>query len=210
MPSSTRAPIAVVLEIGKRVTYASALDWPGWCRGARSQHDALSSLEVYGERYREVARRAGQAFPQSFNFEIAESVTGNSTTDFGVPGVHAVREVDPLEAAVGGRLAHLLEAAWELIEETGERAPAELRKGPRGGGRDTAKILAHVRDAEEEYSRRAGIREKDWRARRGMLAAALRKGGSSAGPWPLAYTARRTGYHVLDHLWEIEDRSQPA
>jgi len=25
--------------------------------------------------------------------------------------------------------------------------------------------------------------------------------------WPLRYAARRIGWHILDHLWEIEDKS---
>ena len=49
--------------------------------------------------------------------------------------------------------------AFSLQRSTGPAAPAQLRKGPRGGGRDTDKIVAHVAGA--------------------------------------------------DHLWEIEDKSEP-
>jgi hypothetical protein len=28
-----------------------------------------------------------------------------------------------------------------------------------------------------------------------------------AGLWPPAYAVRRSAWHALDHLWEIEDRS---
>ena len=28
--------------------------------------------------------------------------------------------------------------------------------------------------------------------------------------WPPRYAARRIAWHVLDHAWEIEDRSEPA
>ena len=27
--------------------------------------------------------------------------------------------------------------------------------------------------------------------------------------WPTRYAARRIAWHVLDHAWEIEDRSAP-
>jgi hypothetical protein len=27
--------------------------------------------------------------------------------------------------------------------------------------------------------------------------------------WPVRYAVRRAAWHVLDHLWEIEDRSGP-
>ena len=29
------------------------------------------------------------------------------------------------------------------------------------------------------------------------------------GTWPLRYAARRFAWHVLDHAWEIEDRTDP-
>ena len=28
--------------------------------------------------------------------------------------------------------------------------------------------------------------------------------------WPPRYAARRIAWHVLDHAWEMEDRSEPA
>jgi hypothetical protein len=28
--------------------------------------------------------------------------------------------------------------------------------------------------------------------------------------WPQRYAARRFAWHVLDHVWEMEDRSEPA
>jgi hypothetical protein len=28
--------------------------------------------------------------------------------------------------------------------------------------------------------------------------------------WPPRYAARRIAWHVLDHAWEIEDRSEPG
>ena len=28
-------------------------------------------------------------------------------------------------------------------------------------------------------------------------------------PWSVRYTVRRSAWHVLDHAWEIEDRSAP-
>ena len=28
--------------------------------------------------------------------------------------------------------------------------------------------------------------------------------------WPLRYAARRIAWHVLDHTWEMEDRSEPG
>jgi hypothetical protein len=48
---------------------------------------------------------------------------------------------------------------------------------------------------------------------RGRIAAALRDPQSVPTPpngWPHRYAARRMAWHVLDHLWEIEDKSAPA
>ena len=105
----------------------------------------------------------------------------------------------------------LLQAAWDHLDEVVERAPAELRKGPRGGGRDRDAIASHVVEAEVAYARKLGVREEDPATRRSLLLERLSlpssPQGDSATGWPLAYGARRIIWHVLDHAWEIEDRS---
>ena len=100
--------------------------------------------------------------------------------------------------------------------------PAELRKGPRGGGRDRDDMVDHVLGAEASYARKLGVRRRqpardDARgiaALRTDIAAALRapSDGSPLAPkgWPPRYAARRIAWHVLDHAWEMEDRSGPA
>jgi hypothetical protein len=48
---------------------------------------------------------------------------------------------------------------------------------------------------------------------RGLIAASLQDPTGRITPpngWPPRYAARRFGWHVLDHLWEIEDKSEPA
>jgi hypothetical protein len=48
---------------------------------------------------------------------------------------------------------------------------------------------------------------------RARIAAGLRAPDSLAVPpkgWPPRCGARRLAWHVLDHLWEIEDKSEPA
>jgi hypothetical protein len=42
----------VYLEVGKKRTFACAVEWPGWARGGRSEAEALEQLLVYGDRYR--------------------------------------------------------------------------------------------------------------------------------------------------------------
>jgi hypothetical protein len=136
-----------------------------------------------------------------------------------VPGAVAAADSRPLTAAEAGRQAALVEAAWAVFAEVAAGAPAELRKGPRGGGRDRDKIVAHVVEAEASYARKLGIKMKlpaggglDAAAElRAAVLAVLRQAsdGSPVVPrgWPPRYAARRFAWHVLDHAWEIEDRS---
>jgi hypothetical protein len=69
--------------------------------------------------------------------------------------------------------------------------------------------VEHVREAERGYARSLGLRlpaGTPWQEQREALAARLRT-GASGGSWPARYAFRRIGWHVLDHAWEIEDKS---
>jgi lambda repressor-like predicted transcriptional regulator len=104
----------------------------------------------------------------------------------------------------------LLKKCWDYFDRVVAGAPAELRKGPRGGGRDRDKIVDHVQEAERGgYAPRFGIRvppRTPWSEQRQAIVAAL-LGSPADTKWPLRYAVRRTAWHVLDHAWEIEDRS---
>jgi hypothetical protein len=218
--------VAICLESGSRLTFASALDWPGWSRSGRTEEAAIEALRSYAPRYAPVVLAAGLPLPDPARLEVAERLPSTSTIDFGIPYGLAKRDQEPLEAAEAERLIAILEAAWELFDGVAAGAPASLRKGPRGGGRDRDAIVEHVVGAEvEAYARKLGIRlarpaQGDAAARRphrAAIAAALR---AASGPhpavappaqrWPLRYAVRRIAWHVLDHAWEIEDRSGPA
>lgn len=213
--------IEVFIESGNRRVFASALDWPGWARSAKTQDLALAALADYLPRYDEIVRRAGLTVPTG-NLVVVERHAGLAkNADFGALGEIADSEDRPLSATEGARLAALLRAVWTAFEQTAAAAPAQLRKGPRGGGRDTDKIVAHVADAEMLYARKVGVSlSKEERAGpdapdrlRGLIAAALQDPAELVTPpkgWPPRYAARRFGWHVLDHLWEIEDKSEPA
>lgn len=45
-------PTRVCLEVGSTWVFATAFDWPGWCRRARSEEEALECLLGYNDRYR--------------------------------------------------------------------------------------------------------------------------------------------------------------
>jgi hypothetical protein len=214
-------PVSVYLELGSRRTFASARDWPGWCRPGKTEEDALQALTAAGSRYAAVAARAGLAFEtsQPADFVIVERLPGSATTDFGAPGAIAEGDAQPLAEADADRLEALLRACWEVFDAVVERAPAELRKGPRGGGRDRDKMAAHVIDAEGAYAPKIGLRRKpphagdraavaEWRA---AILETLRSepeaAAGTAGRWPVRYAARRIAWHALDHAWEIEDRT---
>jgi hypothetical protein len=211
------APIAVFIEPGHKWVFASALDWPGWARRGRSEDLALQALDDYLPRYAPIVARAGLD-PVAGTLTVTDRhPEPGSNADFGSLHEIAPSERQELQPEAGGRFAALLEAAWAMFDEVSGTAPEHLRKGPRGGGRDTSQVVVHVREAETMYARKMGLpRDKaatgdpvtELRAR---IAAALREPTSLMTPqngWPLRYAARRIGWHVLDHLWEIEDKTE--
>jgi hypothetical protein len=216
--SESAGDIAVFIEPGSRRVFASALDWPGWARGAKTEEMAVAALADYLPRYAVITRRAGLE-PPAGTLVVVERHQGVArSADFGALGEIADLETSPLPATEGARLAVLLEAAWAAFDQTAAAAPARLRKGPRGGGRDTDKIVEHVLDSEVMYARKMGLpRDKAVEAGpdavallRGRIGAALGDPDSLVTPpkgWPPRYAARRMAWHVLDHLWEIEDKS---
>lgn len=201
----------VSLEVGKHRVFATALSWPGWCRAGRDEEGALRALADYAPRYARLAARAELAFSEDPSFEVTERLPGSATTDFGAPGAVATAERAPLEPAAAALRGRLVAASWELFEEVVAGAPAVLRKGPRGGGRDRDAIASHVAAAELAYLRKVGIGPgDDLTAARERLLTMLSGSERPDAPWPLAYGLRRIAWHVLDHAWEIEDKSKPS
>jgi hypothetical protein len=222
MASSMDTPvIQVYLEIGKQRVFASAVDWPGWARGRKTEEAAIEALLDYADRYAEVSALAGDPFMRADQVEIVERLRGSSGTDFGV--LEAIPNADrrPVDETEAKRLTHLVVASWRYLDEVAATSPAELRKGPRGGGRDRDKMRQHVIGAEASYARSLGIKHREpafddetaVSALRNDIAEVLRQpsdGGPVAGKkWPARYAARRIAWHVLDHAWEMQDRGTP-
>jgi hypothetical protein len=124
-------------------------------------------------------------------------------------------EVGPEEAS---RTAALLQASWQRLDEVVARSPESLRKGPRGGGRDRDAIVAHVVAGEQMFAGKVGVKlpvpkhggVEVISANRAALLEWCRSGEArptARAGWPPRYAARRLVWHVLDHAWEIEDRS---
>lgn len=218
----------VYLEIGPKRTFAGALDWPGWNRVGPNEEEALQALVEYGPRYARVLEGASPGFrlPASVaDLRVVERLEGTRTTDFGAPDAMPAQDSEVLDGADLERYETLLGAYWQAFAETASGAMGrELRKGPRGGGRDVDEIVAHVLSAEAAYLRRLGrkvdldeaepVRAQIARVQQEeleALAAGARGELPEQGPrggkmWPVRYFVRRSGWHVLDHLWEIEDR----
>src|SRR5712671_6294994 len=160
LPASAKAATtSLYLESSRTRTFACAYDWPGWCRSAKDEASALAALAAYAPRYAAVATRARLPFDANRTaFRVVERLKGSASTEFGVPGEVAKRDTTPLAAAEGKRLTSIVQAAWAVYDQILADAPAELRKGPRGGGRDRDKMADHVRDAEGAYVRKLGLR----------------------------------------------------
>ncbi|MEJ2210038.1 MAG: hypothetical protein P8129_13495 [Anaerolineae bacterium] len=225
--------LRIYLEIGKRKTFAGALDWPGWCRSGRDEAAAVEALLAYGSRYAEVLRDTGLDFQAPRDLAalpVVERLEGNGTTDFGAPAKAPAVDAEPLDDAGLARCETLLQACWSAFDGAAARAAAAeaagqlLRTGPRGGGRDLTSIVEHVLGAEVAYLKKlGGSFEQDevetpeatlHRLRQAVLQtlpAAARGELPARGPrggkrWLPRYFVRRAAWHVLDHAWEIEDR----
>ena len=177
------AALEVVLEVGTKRSFACSLWFPGWFGHGKTPDAALERLLAYRERYAPIASAAKVKLPSGRDLVVVETLAGDTTTDFGAPSRIAAAEASVPEARLR-TLRRLHAACIESFDATAAAAPEELRKGPRGGGRDTSKVIAHVAEAEKAY------------------ASKFRR-----GQWPEAYYLRRSGYHFTDHAWEIEDRS---
>lgn len=213
------ARVPVYLEHGQKRIFACALDWPGWCRSGRDELAAVDALGAYAARYADVAAQAGLRFGAPFDFDVVERLKGSATTDFGAPGAIPDSDSRPLSTADARRQAAIVDAAWAVLARVAADAPAALRKGPRGGGRDRDQVIQHVLGAETAYARKLGVRHREPNIGDVAAVAALRsdllgvlRAARSGTPaiengWPPRYGARRIAWHALDHAWEIQDRS---
>ncbi len=193
----------VYLETGRSWVFAGAVDWPGWCRRGKGEEAALEALLDYAGRY---AAAVGTFDPGEL--EVIGRLPGTMTTDFGAPDAIGPWDADPMPPGERARHAGLLTKCWDALDTVAARAPAVLRKGPRGGGRDRDAMVDHVREAERAYSRKLGVRvppRTPWTTQREALLEAV--AADPAGTWPVRYAIRRIAWHVLDHAWELEDRS---
>jgi hypothetical protein len=219
-------PVRTVVERGTKGKRAVAfsLDWPGWSRGAKTPELAVETLEAYRERYRPVAQLAGLAreFDAAGPVEIVEDRVGTGSTDFwGISFTPSSEErEEPLAESDLERRITILQACWAFFDDVAGRVSPELRKGPRGGGRDRHRVIRHtIRTESEDFAKQVGIRIPEEAAltpegletHRTDYVAAMR--AYNAGEisrrmrsWTLPFLIRHSCFHTLDHAWEMEDK----
>jgi hypothetical protein len=221
-------PVSAVLERGPkgRKAVAFAVDWPGWSRGARTPEAALELLEAYRGRYRPVAVAAGfgEQLDASGPLAVVEDRVGPGSTDFwGISFAPSAGEHDPMDGADLERKIRLLRACWDYFDTVAARVSSEMRKGPRGGGRDRDRIIAHtVRTESEEFAKRLGLHVPEraaltpegLRDHRESYVAAMRAYNAGEGKrmrsWNLPFLLRHSAFHTMDHAWEMEDKDLTA
>jgi hypothetical protein len=218
-------PVRTVVERGphgKRAV-AFSLDWPGWSRGAKTADLALETLETYRVRYQPVAALAGMTrqFKTAGPLEIVEDRVGTGSTDFwGISFSPSSAEQGLMSPKELDRAIKLLQACWAFFDDVAARVSPEMRKGPRGGGRDRDRIIRHtIRTESEDFAKQVGLRipeeaaltPEGLRQHRVNYVEAMR--AYNAGEvkrrmrsWTLPFLIRHSAFHTLDHAWEMEDK----
>lgn len=218
-------PMRVTLELGpkgKKVV-AVAPDWPGLARGANTEAAALERLLSYVPRYRMVAQLAGMeaAFATLTGLDVVEHYPGTSSTDFwGISFAFSSIDRQALSDEALERNLTLMRACWAFFDDVRSRVTAEMKQGPRGGGRDRDRIVRHTLVSELDFAKKVGVltpldamlTDEGLKAHRDAYCQAIRdyhSQGKLAGQvakWPLRYLIRHTAFHTLDHAWEMEDK----
>jgi len=220
----TAMPNRTVIERGpkEKRSVAFSLDWPGWSRGAKTPELALETLETYRARYRPVASLAGMAseFDASGPLEIVEDRVGTGSVDFwGISFAPSSSEQGPMSDAALERGFTLVRACWTFFDGVAARVSPEMRKGPRGGGRDRDRIIRHtIRTESEDFAKQVGLRIPEeaaltpdgLRHHRETYIEAMRAYNAGEGKrmrsWTLPFLIRHSAFHTLDHAWEMEDK----
>lgn len=169
-----------------------------------------------------MAERAGQgdAFGRQTAIDVVERYEGNTSTDYwGISWVSCSLDHAPISDDEWERRLALLQACWAEFDEVAARVSPELRKGPRGKGRDRDEIINHVFGNERvQFAKKVGVQTPEGamltpeglRAHREAFIDGLRRyhaeGRKVGRTWTRSYLLRHAAYHVMDHAWEMEDK----
>jgi hypothetical protein len=216
----------VMLEVGpkgKKVV-AVAPDWPGLSRGAKTGEAATELLLAYRPRYAPIAALAGLAaeFAAATGVDVVEQFPGTGSTDFwGISFAFSSIDRQAMSSQELARELALMRASWAFFDEVRSRVSADMRRGPRGGGRDRDRIARHVVLNEQDWARGLDLPGSDGtmpsddalKAHRDAYCSAIQAHhaeGKTAGRSPLRFLMRHTAFHTLDHAWEMEDKDLTA
>ena len=225
--------IRVALEMGPKGKKVAAVapDWPGLERGAKTGEEAIEKLRAYIPRYSPVATLAGMNadFDAIDNVNVVEQYTGTGSTDFwGISFAFSSIDKQDMSGDELERELVLMQACWAFFDDVRGRVSAEMRKGPRGGGRDRDRIVRHTLAAEQDWAKGVGVvtpvdtpegailTDEGLKAYRDAYCHAIRdyhsqgKWAGKMAKWPLRYLIRHTAFHTLDHAWEMEDKDLTA
>jgi len=216
--------VRVVIEEGpkgKRFV-AWAPDWPGLERGAKTPEAAVESLQEYIPRYVPVAKLAklDAELAGATVMDVVERYPGTGSTDFwGISFAYSSVDSLALSHEQLTREIALMRACWRRFDVVRHRVSAEMRKGPRGGGRDRDRIVRHTLATVQEWARKVGVTTpsgdvivdadglKAYRAAHCRAITSFNSEGKMARTWPLRFLIRHTAFHTMDHTWEMEDKN---
>src|SRR5512147_1262086 len=154
--------IRVTLESGPRgkKVVAVAPDWPGLERGATTGEAAIERLLSYVPRYATVTKLAGMeaAFTTSIAVDVVEHYPGTGSTDFwGISFAFSGIDQQAMSGDALERELTLMRACWAFFDDVRSRVSAEMRRGPRGGGRDRDHIVRHTVTTEQDWAKKLGV-----------------------------------------------------
>lgn len=221
--------IRLTLEIGPKGKKVAAVapDWPGLERGAKTEEEAVERLRVYFLRYSQVAKLAemNAEFDAIQNVDVVEQYPGTGSTDFwGISFAFSSIDKQAMSDDELEREMKLMQACWAFFDDVRGRVSAEMRKGPRGGGRDRDRIVRHTLAAEQDWAKGVGVAmevvtsdgvvgmDEEVKAYRAAYCQAIRdyhsqgKMAGNVAKWPLRFLIRHTAFHTMDHAWEMEDK----
>ncbi len=118
----------------------------------------------------------------------------------------------------------LMQACRSFFDDVRSHVSVEMRRGPRGGGRDRDQIVGHVLAAEPGWANMLGLpapqdsrlTAEELKMHHEAYCPAIREYHSQGklvgkmAKWPLRVLIWHTADHTLDHAWEMEDKDLTA